>query len=135
VDAWSILATVVGLVAAMLLLWRRIRARPGSGRGDSLGPFLRHFDERGIPTDVSLAIFHHLQRWMSDSQRGFPVRPGDDLVIYGISAEDVDDTLALLLSECGRHPAAAPRPPIASVDDLVLHVADCPVDDGNKRNG
>jgi hypothetical protein len=125
VNGWSALAAVVVLVAALLLLWRRLRARPR--RVDALGPFLRHFDERDVPTDVSLAIFHHLQRWMSDSQRGYPVRSNDPLDIYGITADDVDDTLSLLLTECGRRRTGGSRPPIATVEDLVLHVAACPV--------
>jgi hypothetical protein len=122
--ALAIVATSVACLAALLLLVRR---RPRRGR-DTLGPFLRHFDARGVPPEVSSTLHRHLQRWMRDSASSFPVRPGDDLAtVHGIEPEDVESTVDLLLAECGRHrDPALDTERIRTVEDLVLFVASCP---------
>jgi hypothetical protein len=126
VSAWISLARAVGVIALLAILWTRLRRTRGR-RGAALAPFLRHFDAQQIPDDVALAIYHHLEHWMEDSQRGFAVAPRDDLSIYGIGAEDVDETLDLLLAACGRRrDENAPRGALATVEDLVRYVASCP---------
>lgn len=125
-SAWTSLALVVGLVAILAILWTRLR-RPRRRRGAALAPFLRHFDAQQIPDDVALAVFHQLEHWMEHSQRGFGVAPRDDLAVYGIGAEDLDETLDLLLTACQRRrDPDAPRAPLATVEDLVRYLASCP---------
>ncbi len=129
VNAWTSLAVVVCVVAALAVLWTRMR--PGRRRrGTSLAEFLRAFDATGVPDDVALAIHHHLEHWMADAGRSFSVGARDALSIYGIAPEDVDDTLGLLLAKCGRRAGDGPRPPLHTVEDLVRYVASCPRSQG-----
>lgn len=123
-DAWTSLALVVGAVAALALGLRRLRGRRRRA-GGSLRAFLRHFDAAGVPDDVALEVFQHLQRWMAEADRAFPVDPHDDLSVYGVEPGDVDDALAVLLAACGRR-AQGERPPLSTVDELVRYLAACP---------
>jgi hypothetical protein len=126
VSAWTSLALAIGMVVIFAILWTRLR-RPRGRRGAALAPFLRHFDAQQTPDDVVLAIYHHLENWMEDSQRGFAVGARDDLAIYGIDPEDVGETLDLILAACGRRrDPEAPRVALATVEDLVRHIAACP---------
>jgi len=126
VSGWASLTLAIGIVVLLAVLWTRLR-RPRVQRGAALAPFLRHFDALQIPDDLALTIYHHLERWMEDSGRGFPVGPRDDLSVYGISAEDVDDALALLLAACGRQQTKTPRGDLITVEDLVRHIANSPL--------
>jgi hypothetical protein len=132
VSDWTTLAIVAGSVAGLAVLLLVVRRRPRHTR-DTLGPFLRHFDARGVPADVSSMLHRHLQRWMSDAGKSFPVRAGDDLAkVYGIEPEDVGTTVDLLLTECGRRRGeAVGGERIATVEDLVLFVASCPPERGS----
>jgi len=125
VSGWASLTLAIGIVVILAVLWTRLR-RPRVQRGAALAPFLRHFDALQIPDDLALTVYHHLERWMEDSGRGFPVGPRDDLSVYGISAEDVDDALALLLAACGRRDTNSPRGPLVTIEDLLRHIASCP---------
>lgn len=131
VSDWTVLAIVAVSVAGLAALLLLVRRRPQRTR-DTLGPFLRHFDARGVPPEVSSTLHRHLQRWMSDGGKSFPVRPGDDLAtVYGIEPEDVATTVELLLTECGRRrgeDVGGER--IETVEDLVLFVASCPPERG-----
>ena len=101
--------------------------RPGRGRRDAtLAGFLHAFDATGVPDDVALAIYHHLEGWMADAGRAVSVSARDALSLYGIAPEDVDDALGLLLAACGRRAPTDPRPPLRTVEELVRYVASCP---------
>ena len=105
--------------------------RPGRGRRDAtLAGFLHAFDATGVPDDVALAIYHHLEGWMADAGRAASVSARDALSLYGIAPEDVDDALGLLLAACDRRVAASPRPPLRTVEELVRYVASCPRNPG-----
>jgi len=131
VSDWTALAIVAACVAGLVALLLRMGRRPGRAR-DTFGPFLRHFDARGVPPEVSSALYRHLQRWMSDGGSAFPVRPGDDLAaVHGIDPEDVATTVDLLLVECGRRRReGGESDEISTVEDLVLFVASCPPQPG-----
>ena len=126
-SGWTTLSMVAAGVAALAAVLLLLRRRPRRTR-DTFGPFLRHFDGRGVPPEVSSTLYRHLQRWMSDGGRTFPVRPGDDLAtVHGIEPGDLGTTLDLLFAECGRRRSGeveAER--IRTVEDLVLFVASCP---------
>lgn len=124
-DAWTSLALVLGVVAALALGLRRLRARQRRAGAGSLRAFLHHFDAAGVPDDVALEVYHQLQRWMAEADRAYPVDPRDELSAYGVEPGDVDDALAVLLAACGRR-TAGERPPLATVDDLVRYLAACP---------
>lgn len=125
---WASLALALAVVAALAVLWTTLQGRRTSrARGASPAAFLRHFDALGIPDDIALSIYHHLERWMADSRGSIAIGPRDDLRAYGIDPEDLADALALLLASCGRRAGTdAARPRIASVEDLVRYVASCP---------
>jgi hypothetical protein len=131
VSDWNTLAIVATCVAGLAALLLLVRRRPRRTR-DTLGPFLRHFDARGVPPEVASTLHHHLQRWMSDGGRSFPVRPGDDLAaVHGIEPEDVGATVDLLLAECGRRrDGGVEGERIETVEDLILFVASCPPERG-----
>ena len=123
-SGWTSLLVVGAGVLALGVVLLRIVRRPR--RGDALRIYLRHFDAQGVPDDVSLKIFHHLGRWMSESGGGYPVLPSDRLSIYGIAPGDVGDTLAILSHECGRQCPVAAAGTISTVDDLVRAIANAP---------
>ncbi|HEY5657238.1 MAG TPA: hypothetical protein VIY27_05570 [Myxococcota bacterium] len=127
-SGWTSLVLAVGIVLALALLWTRLqRRRAARARGASPAAFLRHFDALQVPDDVILSLYHHLEGWLAESRGGRAIGPNDDLRIYGIEPEDLDDALALLAGACGRRPGAdRARPRIASVEDLVRYVASCP---------
>ncbi len=127
-DAWTALAFTVCGVALLFVLLRRLRHRAGSA-GGALRAYLRHFDACGVPDEVSLAIFHRLQRWMADTSGNFPVRPGDSLErVYGIAPDEIADALRLLVRESGRRwPEGESGDEVSTVEDLVRFVARCPL--------
>ena len=127
-EAWSefvaTLAVVMALAAVLVGVVRRHRLRKRSP--DSLAGFLRHFDPAEVPEQVTLSVFRHLERWMSNGAERFPVRAGDPLSIYGIAAEDLESTVALLLAESGRRSSGASARELRTVADLVRHIAASP---------
>jgi hypothetical protein len=127
-----VMATLLALLGAALLHLRR-RGRPP--RGSALGPFLRHFEARGVSPEVAAVAFRQLQRWMDAQDRTFAVRPDHDLVsVYGLVPEEVDAAIEPMARECGRRrdPARA-LPGVATVEDLVAELERCPVAAGGER--
>ena len=128
-DALRDLAVVAGgvLALALALAWL-VRRRQHAQRPD-LGAFLRRCEQEGTPPEVAAQVFHALQGWRGDAG-GRAVRADDGLLrVYGIRADEQDETTALLLHRCGRR--AEPgrkRPPLATAADLARYVASCPPD-------
>jgi hypothetical protein len=120
----AVAAVLLGLGAALLHLRRRA-ARP---RGSALGPFLRHFESRGVAPEVAAAAFPQLQHWMGAQDRSFAVRPDQDLVaVYGLVPEEVDAALERMARECGRRRDPARTPPrVATVEELVVELGRWP---------
>jgi hypothetical protein len=120
----AVLALAFGL--ALVVRRRRRAARP------DLGAFLRECEAEGTPAEVAALVFHALQGWLGDARGGFAVRAGDRLdSVYGIGADEQDETAALLLRRCGRR--AEPgreRPALVTAADLARYVASCPPDGG-----
>lgn len=120
----SRLALVVAAVAALALLWLRLRSRSVRS-GDSLRDFLRHFDAGDVPADLALAVFHRLQAWRADSGGG-RVAADDPLSSYGLAPEDVPAAAARLAAECGRRLGPFDAASLRRVEDLVLLLARSP---------
>lgn len=125
------LLPLVWVGAAILLLgFVLVRLRRAGQRrpASALPPFLRHFEAKGIPAEVSATVFRQLQHWMQAQDRHFAVRPDQRLdTVYGLLPEELDAALARMAAECGlRFHPDAPRPPLETVSDLVTALARCP---------
>jgi hypothetical protein len=124
----AIAAVLIGLGAALLHLRQRGARRGGS----ALGPFLRHFESQGVAPELAAVVFRQLQRWMDAQDRGFAVRPDQDLVsVYGLVPEEVDAALERMARECGRRrDLARAVPRVATVEELVAELARWPAAGG-----
>ncbi|MGH0028272.1 MAG: hypothetical protein ACQGVC_00650 [Myxococcota bacterium] len=127
-DALTLLLQVGVTILLLAVVLVRLRARARRRPASTLPAFLRHFEAQGVPVEVAASVFRQLQRWMEAQDRHYPVRPDQDLAgVYGLVPEEVEGALARLAGECGRRfDPDAPRPPLASVADLVTALARCP---------
>ncbi|HXK23805.1 MAG TPA: hypothetical protein VMS55_14120 [Myxococcota bacterium] len=126
-EGWRDLAQVAGGVLVLGLLLRGLARRRRRTRRPDLAAFLRRCEAQGTPPDVATQVFHALQEWRSDEGARFAVRADDRLErVYGIGADEIDATVALLARRLGRR--AEPgrkRPALATAADLAHAVASC----------
>jgi hypothetical protein len=130
--AWEGLAWVGGGVVVLALALAGVARRRRRAQQPDLAAFLRRCESEGTPPDVAAHVFHALQEWRSDDGTRFAVRADDRLErVYGIGADEIDATVALLARRVGRR--AEPgrkRPTLATAADLAQAVACCLPDPG-----
>jgi hypothetical protein len=129
-EAWRDLAQVAGGVLVLALALVGLARRRRRKQRPDLAAFLRRCEAEGTPPEVAAQVFHALQEWRSEDGGRFAVRAGDRLErVYGIGADEIDATVALLARRVGRRAEPGPRrPPLATAADLARSVASCPLD-------
>jgi hypothetical protein len=130
-DAWRDLAEIAGGVLVLALVLVGLARRRRRIQRPDLAAFLRRCEAQGTPPDVAAHVFHALQEWHSNDGARFAVRAEDRLErVYGIGADEIEATVALLARRIGRR--AEPgrkRPAVATAADLAQTVASCPKED------
>jgi len=129
-EAWRDLAQIAGGVLVLALALAGLARRRQRMQRPDLAAFLRRCEAQGTPPEVAAQVFHALQEWRSDDGRRFAVRAEDRLErVYGIGADEIDATVALLARRLGRRAEPGPkRPALATAADLAGAVASCPAD-------
>jgi len=93
-------------------------------QGQNIITFTEYFSGEGIPDYLCREVYRYFQNllWIRD----FPVHPKDDLAkIYGLSDEDIFDTVVALTEVCGyqlplgKETIGRPIGNIVLVEDLV----------------
>ena len=121
------LITLGGFVLIILLggvLLRGRERRLARGRkADTFDAFLNQFNTTAEKAVANL-VYHRLQKAVSVED--FPVRPSDDLRVYGLSDDDIGDMIEELLSEGNyklpAQEAMRAQPGVISVADLIRHL-------------
>ena len=126
-EAWRDLAQVAGGVLVLGLVLVGLARRRRRTRRPDLAAFLRRCEAQGTPPDVAAQVFHALQGWRSDDGAGFAVRADDPLErVYGIGADEIDATVALLACRVGRRADPGRKQTVlATAADLAHAVASC----------
>ena len=126
-EAWRDLAQVAGGVLALALVLVGLARRRRRTRRPDLAAFLRRCETEGTPPEVAAQVFHALQEWRSDDGARFAVRADDRLErVYGIGADEIDATVALLARRVGgRAEPGSKWPEIATAAELARAVASC----------
>lgn len=124
------LLPLIGIGGAVALLFAVLmRIQRGSARGGSaLGPFLRHFEAKGVAPEVAATVFRQLQRWMAAQDGSVAVKPEQSLsAVYGLLPEEVEAALLRLGEECGRRrDPTRERVVVTTVHELVSELAAWP---------
>ena len=129
-EAWRHLTGVAGGVLLLALALAGLARRRRRTKRPDLATFLRRCEAQGTPPDVAAQVFHALQEWRSDDGARFAVRAEDRLErVYGIGADEIDATVALLARRVGRRAEPGSKgPEIATAADLAHAVASCSPD-------
>jgi hypothetical protein len=126
-DAWRELAQVAGGVLVLALALAALARRRRGILQPDLAAFLRRCEAEGTPPEVAAQVFHALSAWRSEDGARFAVRADDRLErVYGIGADEIDATVALLARRLGRRAEpGSKRPALATAADLAGAVASC----------
>ena len=127
VGVLRLLATLVAVgLVVNLLIRRRYRRLAQKRPGEGLEQFKSHFAGRDVPDEVLETVYRGLGEMVGVA---FPVRPGDQVVSYGL-VEHFGDFLDQVLSSTGRRASRRvvdeATEKLKSVEDVVLFIASCP---------
>ena len=121
-------AVLVTALVVVLVIRARHRRLARQRAGEGWDGFARYFAGRSVPADVAETAYRKLQAWTGEP--AFPVRPADEVTLYGLGFEHFDEFLDDLVRSTGRRASeriiAAATVRVRTVEDIVLFVASCP---------